>query len=309
MKRRHVLGGLAAGACALGFPLIRVAEAKRAQKVTLLHTNDTHSRIEPFASGRYKGMGGIARRAALIAEIKRSCPATLVLDAGDVLQGTPYFNMFKGSVEFEVMRRAGYDFAAIGNHDFDAGAERLLFLAKHHGKFPLLSANLLFSQPGAERLVRPYVIREVGGWKIGIFGLGIRFKGLVPSALHRGVRYVDPIPIARKLVKVLREQHRCDAVILLSHLGLTGFDREAGDRDVAREVPGIDVILGGHTHTFLARPVEVRGSDGRVTRIYQVGHSGLYLGQIELSFSPADDLGVRQRALPVMPTAPRGKAP
>ncbi len=309
MKRRHFLAGLTAGGCALGFPLIRMAEARRAQTVMLLHTNDTHSRIDPYASGKYKGMGGIARRAALIAEIKRQHPATLVVDAGDLLQGTPYFNLFKGSVEFETMRRAGYDLCAIGNHDFDAGAERLLFLAKHHGKFPLITANILFSQPGAERLIQPYTIREVGGWKLGFFGLGVRFRGLVPASLHNGVKYIAPIPVARTIVKTLRETHRCDAVIALSHLGYTGFDKEPGDCDLAREVPGIDIIIGGHTHTFLEHPKGIRSTDGRLTRIYQVGHSGLYLGQIELSFAPHDSLQIRQQNVPIVAPTPQVKAP
>lgn len=299
IHRRHFLGGLLGVGASLGFPLIRVADARRAQTLTILHTNDTHSRIDPFQTGKYKGMGGVARRAALIAQIKRQNPATLVLDAGDVLQGTPYFNMFNGRVEFEALRRSGYDMVAIGNHDFDAGSERLLFLAKNHGKFPLVCANLLFSQSGAERLVKPYEIREVGGWKVGILGLSVRLRGLVPSKLHNGVQYVSPLPVAKKLVKQLREVHRCDAVIALSHLGYTGFDGEPGDQDLAREVPGIDIIIGGHTHTFLMQPTQVKAPDDRTTRIYQVGHSGLYLGRIDLSFAPRTGLQIREKNVPV----------
>lgn len=299
MDRRQFLGGLVGAGATLGFPLIRVAEARRPQTLTILHTNDTHSRIDPFQEGKFKGQGGVARRATLIAQIKQQNPATLVLDAGDVLQGTPYFNMFHGSVEFEAMRRMGYDMVAIGNHDFDKGAQRLLFLAKHHGKFPLVCANLLFSQPGADKLVRPYLIKDVGGWKVGVFGLGVRFRGLVPAKLHQGVTYASPIPVAQKLVKQLREVHRCDAVIALSHLGYVGFDGEPGDQDLARQVPGIDIIIGGHTHTFLMRPTQVKAPDGRMTRIYQVGHSGLFLGRIDLSFVPRTGLEIREKNVPV----------
>lgn len=307
LSRRQLVSGLLLGGGCLGFPWIRSAEARRAQTITIIHTNDTHSRIDPFPDGKYKGLGGIAQRASLIAQIRRKNPATLVVDAGDILQGTPYFNMFHGRVEFETMKKSGYDVSAIGNHDFDAGVERLLYLAQHHGKFPLLSANLQFAQSEAERLVRPYLVKEIGGWKLGLFGLGVRFRGLVPQKLHQGVTYLSPLTVAKACVKTLREQHRCDAVIALSHLGYVGFDGEPGDQDLAREVPGIDIIIGGHTHTFLSHPTLVRTTDGQISRIYQVGHSGIYVGQIDLFFHPHDNLQIREQNLLVEPMAPQSQ--
>lgn len=305
LSRRQVLTGVFVGGGCLGFPLIRSADARREQTVTIVHTNDTHSRIDPFPDGKYKGLGGIAQRASLIAEIRRKNPATLVVDAGDILQGTPYFNLFHGQVEFETMRQAGYDVAAIGNHDFDAGSERLLYLARHYGRFPLLSANLQFSQSEAASLIRPYMIKEIGGWKIGLFGLGVRFRGLVPQKLHQGVEYLPPLAVAKRCVQVLREQHRCDAIVALSHLGYVGYDGEPGDQDLAREIPGIDIIIGGHTHTFLSEPTVVRNPIGETTRIYQVGHSGIYVGQIHISFHPKRVLEIQNQSTLVEPGSSR----
>jgi 5'-nucleotidase len=246
-------------------------------------------------------MGGIARRASLIAQIRKQNPATFVVDAGDLLQGTPYFNIFKGKVEFETMSRAGYDFMTIGNHEFDAGVERLLYLANHHARFSLLSANLIFSQPGSDRLIQPYAVRSVSGWKLGFFGLCVKLEGLVSAKLHRGVHSVEPIAIARRMVRILRETHRCDAVILLSHLGYNSYHGEPGDLDLAKEVTGIDIIIGGHTHTFLKQPTVVKSGNGQITRIYQVGHSGVYLGKIDLHFHPYSDLSIKDHTLPIAP--------
>jgi len=252
--------------------------------VTLLHTNDTHSRIDPYPSGRKKGMGGVAKRSTLIQQLKAKQPHTLVVDAGDVFQGTPYFNLFKGRLELEVMSKMGYDLATIGNHDFDLGANWFLTSAQKYANFPFVSANLHFSQAHAGRVVKPYTIKQVGGRKLGFFGLGIQFQGLVPKKLHKGVTYSDPIRAAEKTVRILRHQHKCDVVILLSHLGYTGSKGEPGDVDLPGKVGGIDVIIGGHTHTFLQTPTVKVSKHGKQTKIYQVGHSGICLGQIDLLF-------------------------
>lgn len=282
MKRREFVAGLVGGAVCGG--MVQTSLAASTNKVTILHTNDTHSRIDPFAGGRYKGMGGIARRAALIASIKKAHPATLVVDAGDIFQGTPYFNIFRGQLELKTMSMAGYDVATLGNHDFDLGSAWMLKMVQQHASFSFVSANYEFSQSAAKKLIQPYQIKVVNGWRIGFFGLGVRFRGLVSQSLHKGVVYQPPVAVARQVAATLRSKHRCDAVVALSHLGYSGFDGEVGDRDLAKQVPGIDVIIGGHTHTFLKKPTVVMAPDGRQTHIVQVGHSGIYLGQIDLHF-------------------------
>lgn len=299
MKRRIFLAGMSAG---LSCPTLAHAANKPTNLITILHTNDTHSRIDPFPRGKYKGMGGISRRYTVIKQIRKSRPHSLLIDAGDIFQGTPYFNLFKGKIELETMSRMGYDFATIGNHDFDLGADWLLKVSQKHAKFPFLSANLLFSQAGADKIVRPYTVKTIGGRKIGLFGLGVRFRELVAESLHRGVKYTDPIAAAKKVVRVLREKHRCEAVILISHIGYHGFDGEPGDLDLARQVPGIDVIIGGHTHTFLYKPTKIKAPDGRITQIHQVGHSGILLGQIDLVFDARGALSVQNTVHSVAPS-------
>jgi 5'-nucleotidase len=222
-----------------------------------------------------------------------------VVDAGDIFQGTPYFNLFHGRVELETMSRAGYDIATLGNHDFDLGAEWLLTALERYASFAMCSSNLVFSHPSAGKLIKPYLLREVGGRRLGFFGLTIQLQGLVPVELWKGVRYLEPIRVARQMVKLLREKHHCDAVILLSHLGYTGFQQEPGDIDLAKAVKGIDLIVGGHTHTFLDKPHWVRYADGTETAIVQVGHSGIYLGQVDLHFSERRPVRVEQHALPI----------
>lgn len=276
-----------------------------AAKVTLLHTNDTHSRIDPFPSGPWKDQGGIAQRAALIARLRRENPATLVADAGDIFQGTPYFNLFKGRVELETMSLASYDIATLGNHDFDLGSAWLLTAIQKYARFSFVSSNLAFSQPSASRLIQPYLIREIQGRRLGFFGLTVQFQGLVPAHLHEGVTYHDPIRAARRMVGLLRHKLRCDAVILLSHLGLTGFAGEPGDVDLAASVEGIDAILGGHTHTFLSTPRLIRDPAGHETPIFQVGHSGLFLGQIDLLFPPKQPPQIQSQGHPVLPPVRR----
>lgn len=285
MDRRAFLGSLgAAGAASVLLGREGIA-ATKAPVVTILHTNDTHSRIDPFSGGKFRGQGGIAQRAAMIAEIRAKKPASLVVDAGDIFQGTPYFNLFRGRVELETMSRAGYDISAIGNHDFDLGADWLLTAIQRYATFSFCSANLLFSQPEAQKLVRPFLIRHVGGRKLGFFGLGVRFRGLVPAHLCKGVRYADPLQVSRKMVRLLREKHRCEAVIALSHLGYMGYESEPGDMDLAKSVRGIDLIIGGHTHTFLSTPRLERNAFQEETHIVQVGHSGVWLGEVELHFA------------------------
>jgi 5'-nucleotidase len=284
-SRRRALGQLGTGAALVAVPTLilpRRARAAPALRLTVLHTNDTHSRMEPFENGPHQGKGGVARRATLIRRARADNPNTFVFDGGDTFQGTPWFNEFKGTIDIQAMRAMGYDATAMGNHDFDAGVEQLrdnLALAPH---LAALTANFVVAKGSVlDGRIEPHRVYERGGRKIGVFGLGVRFEGLVNPRLHVGVTYKDPIEAAREQVGGLRDQG-CDVVIALSHLGYKGYSGEPGDLDWPKEVAGVDYVVGGHTHTFLKEPTLVVHRSGWRTPVMQVGHSGLNLGRAEI---------------------------
>ena len=258
-----------------------------AVRLVVLHTNDTHSRMDPFPmdGGRFQGLGGAARRATLIRRVRAANEHVLLLDSGDIFQGTPYFNFFGGELEFRAMTAMGYDVATLGNHDFDNGVDGLVAMLPEAG-FEFVSANYDVSGSALEGHVEPYTIREFGGVKVGVFGLGIAFEKLVLASLHEGVVYTDPVAAARGTCRALREQ-RCSLIICLSHLGYRYGDARPSDQVLAAEVPQIDLILGGHTHTFLDDPeVFDQGRNG-FTVVNQVGWGGMRLGRIDVGFDPA----------------------
>lgn len=257
--------------------------------LVILHTNDTHSRIDPFPmdGGPHQGLGGVARRAALVRRIRGEHPHVLLLDAGDIFQGTPYFNFFRGEIELRAMSAMGYDAATLGNHDFDNGVSGLVDVLPH-AAFPFVSANYRIEDPDLAGRVQPWVVREVGGVKVGIFGLGIAFEGLVPRQLHEGVSYEDPYGAAQGAVAHLRRQG-CSLVICLSHLGYRYSGERPSDTLLAQKVEGIDLILGGHTHTFMDRPDVYSDADGRSTLVHQVGFGGIRLGRIDVLLAREGD--------------------
>jgi 5'-nucleotidase len=257
--------------------------------LVILHTNDTHSRMDPFPmdGGPFQGLGGVARRASLIRRVRAESPHVLLLDSGDIFQGTPYFNFFKGEIEFEAMSALAYDVATIGNHDFDNGVPGLAEMMPR-ATFDFVSANYdVAGSPLASR-VRPWVIREVGGVRVGIFGLGIAFAGLVLEGLHEGVHYTDPFAAARRSVSELRTEG-CSLIVCLSHLGYRYRDDAPSDTLLAQEVEGIDLILGGHTHTFMDTPDVYTQPDGRRTLVNQVGWGGMRLGRMDVVLGPGDE--------------------
>ncbi len=260
-------------------------------RLVVLHTNDTHSRMDPFPmdGGPFAGLGGAARRATLIRRVREANEHVLLLDSGDIFQGTPYFNFFAGEIEFRAMTAMGYDIATLGNHDFDNGVDGLVSMLPEAG-FEFVSANYDVSASALAGHVRPYTIREFDGVKVGIFGLGIAFENLVLASLHEGVRYTDPIEAARTACRELRDQG-CSLVICLSHLGYRYADPDRpSDRTLAETAPDIDLILGGHTHTFLDEAVVFgrgrAGSQGETgfTVVNQVGWGGMRLGRVEVTF-------------------------
>ncbi|PKV66518.1 bifunctional metallophosphatase/5'-nucleotidase [Pontibacter ramchanderi] len=289
MKRRDFLKHTALGAAGismLGLPLSAEAAARDGIKLTILHTNDQHSRIDPFPDDgrKYGGMGGMARRATLIKSIRQQEPNVLLLDSGDIWQGTPYFNFFEGELEYKLMTQMGYDAATLGNHDFDIGLEGLQKQLPLAG-FPFLTANYDFSNTILKDRFQPYKVFDKQGIRVGIFGLGIELDGLVSKNMYGETVYLDPVEKAREMVQALREKEKCHYVICLSHLGYSYDNDKIDDRKLATQVSGIDLILGGHTHTFMEKPEVLRHENGHETMINQVGWSGLFLGRIDVTFS------------------------
>ena len=254
--------------------------------ITILHTNDTHSQIDPVAANDklYPGKGGVARRATLVKRVRKENPNTLLIDGGDAFQGTPYFNFYKGEVEYKAMSEIGYDASTLGNHEFDNGVEALA-AAMQFAKFDLVSANYDVRGTPLEGRIKQYVVRELRGVRIGLFGLGISPVGLITPANFKGVTYRDPAVAAREVVKTLRQTERCSMVVAMTHLGYYPEPRagEIGDSQVAAQVDGIDFIAGGHTHTFMKKPVSVKQPSGKETLIFQVGKSGIYVGRVDFT--------------------------
>ena len=261
------------------------AEAAGTRKITILHTNDVHSRLDPFPmdGSRNQGLGGVAARAALINEIRNEGGQVLLLDAGDIFQGTPYFNIYKGEPEIKAMSMMGYDAATMGNHDFDGGLENFATQLQH-AHFPILICNYNFSGTAMESKFKPYTVFQKGGLKIGVLGVGIELKGLVPENLYGKTVYLNPIESANQTADLLRKKG-CDMIICLSHLGDKYDDDKLSDEILAKETYDIDLIIGGHTHRFFEEPRKYRNRKGGDTVVNQVGWAGIQLGRLDYSFS------------------------
>lgn len=258
----------------------------RLHRLTILHTNDTHSRMDPFPldGSRNEGQGGVAPRAALIKKIRREEDHVLLLDAGDIFQGTPYFNIYKGEPEIKAMTAMGYEACTIGNHDFDAGVENLALQMKRHAAFAAIISNYDFSGTAMESVAVPYKIISKGKLKVGILGVGIELNGLVPDNLYGATRYLDPVAKANETAGILQRKG-CDLIVCLSHLGYKYASNKVSDQVLARETENIDLIIGGHTHSFLDKPDVVQNKRGKDVVINQVGWAGLQLGRLDYDFS------------------------
>lgn len=254
-------------------------------RLTILHTNDVHSRVEPFPDdgSRNANRGGASRRAALIKKIRQEQPHVLLLDCGDMFQGTPYFNYFNGSLEIKLMNAMQYDVATIGNHDFDLGVEQL---EKHliDAEFEMVNGNYILQDSPIYDQVKPYTIRKKGGVKIGIFGVGIELEGLVPKSLYGDIVYQDPIKKAQEIADKLHHEEKCDFIICLSHLGYKYRNNKVSDVVLAESTRHINLILGGHTHTFLEAAVQHQNLDKKPVIINQVGWAGIMLGRLDVVF-------------------------
>ncbi|MBM3185528.1 MAG: metallophosphatase [Bacteroidetes bacterium] len=288
MQRRKFLKNLTltSGAIALGkFSFGKQSTSIRKSKLVILHTNDTHSHIEPFPANhsKFPGMGGVAKRHSLIQKIRSEEDHVLLLDCGDIFQGTPYFNTFHGELEMKLMSTMGYDAATMGNHDFDIGLDGFLN-AKQFANFPFLCANYDFSETILKDQTQSYKIFKKGGLKIGVFGIGVELQGLVPDDKFGKTKYLDPIDTANRISMELNSKG-CDLVICLSHLGYEYPNSiKVSDRILASKTEFIHLILGGHSHTFLEKPTIEKNTVGNPVVINQVGWAGVNLGRIDIDF-------------------------
>ena len=289
MKRRAFLKQTSASAALVGLGSVGLSSCMQlnpTKQITILHTNDVHSHIDPFGpeDGRNPNKGGVARRATLIDNIRKENPHALLLDAGDIFQGTPYFNYYGGELEFKLMSKLRYDAATIGNHDFDNGIDGL-FAQLPHAKFQFLSANYDFSNTILDGSVKPYEVFVKNGIRIGVFGIGIQLDGLVLKNLYKETKYLDPIEISQDMSRILKEEENCDLIICLSHLGYNYSNTNIiGDLKLAENSNNIDLIIGGHSHTFLPKPTVVKNKEGNNMLVNQVGCYGINLGRIDFYF-------------------------
>lgn len=255
--------------------------SRKTKKLTILHTNDTHSNIDPFPSNhsKYPGMGGVSKRFELIQKIRSEEDNVLLVDAGDIFQGTPYFNKYHGLLEMKLMTEMGYDVATMGNHDFDIGLDGFA-KARDYAKFPFVCSNYDFSNTQNKGLTQENLILNKGGLKIGLFGVGVELKGLVPDDRYGNTIYNDPITVANQQAQQLKSQG-CDLIVCLSHLGYEYKTDKVSDRVLARSTENIHLIIGGHTHTFLPEPTIEKNMIGEHVMINQVGWAGINLGRID----------------------------
>lgn len=294
MDRKSFLKAIGGGTLAMALaPNMMKAEGlaipglQSTNKLTILHTNDQHSRIEPFDASYTKNpnQGGFARRASLIQQIRNQESNVLLLDSGDIFQGTPYFNFFGGELEFKLMSMMKYDASTMGNHDFDNGLDGFSKVLPT-AKFPFICSNYDFKNTILDGKTSPYKIFNKNGIKVGIFGVGIQLDGLVGKKQYGETVYSDPVDVAQHYSNFLKKDQQCDLVICLSHIGYDYKDEpnKISDKILAASTENIDIILGGHTHTFLPEPQTFTNRQGKNVLVNQVGWAGLLLGRIDFHF-------------------------
>lgn len=262
--------------------------ASAQKQITILHTNDTHSCIMPLnanlADTMMAGRAGYLRRAALVQQERKLDADLLLLDSGDFSQGSPYYTMFKGDVEVGLMNIMGYDAATIGNHEFDFGLENMARIFRL-AEFPIVCANYDFTGTPVEGLVKPYITLKRKGLRIGIFGVSPKLKGLVDENKCKGVAYLDPVATADSIATVLREKEKCDLVICLSHLGWMLMPPDPDDQQLIARSHDIDVVLGGHSHTYLQQLQFVDNANGRLIADDQNGKNAIFVGKLTVNMS------------------------
>jgi 5'-nucleotidase len=305
MKRRDFIHNTAVSSAFLGLGGLSLSSFKTldTKHITILHTNDVHSYIDPFPPNHPKNpnMGGVARRAALIESIRKENPNVLLLDAGDIFQGTPYFNYYGGELEFKLMSMMKYDLATLGNHDFDNSIDGF-YKQLPNATFDFVSANYDFKNTVLDGIVKPYKIFIKNGIKIGVFGLGVALEGLVDKKNSKETVYNDPVGISQDMARILKQEQKCDLVICLSHIGYKYKDEpnKICDVTLAGKTKDIDLIIGGHTHTFLDKPTVLKNADGKEVLVNQVGCYGINLGRIDFYLENNDSKTVKSQSIIVV---------
>ncbi|MAN29278.1 MULTISPECIES: bifunctional metallophosphatase/5'-nucleotidase [Mesonia] len=303
MKRKTFIQNTAAAGIFTGIGglgLLSSSFKAPAKHITILHTNDVHSHIEPFPAddAKYPNLGGISRRYSLIENIRKENPNTLLLDAGDIFQGTPFFNFYGGEIEFKLMSKLKYDAATLGNHDFDNGIDG--FNAQlPNADFSFISSNYDFSNTILDGKVKDYQVFTKDGVKIGVFGLGIELDGLVSKKNYKETQYLNPVEIAQEMTKKLKQEEKCDLVICLSHLGYHYDSDKIDDLKLASQTKDIDLIIGGHTHTFLPKPTVTKNLEGKKVLVNQTGWAGVNLGRIDFYLDQENNISAEGAAIEV----------
>ncbi|MGP1476498.1 MAG: bifunctional metallophosphatase/5'-nucleotidase [Phocaeicola sp.] len=263
----------------IGLPV----SAQNTKELFILHTNDTHSRIEPLSETdpdpNIAGNAGYVRRATFIKQMREIHPNLLLFDCGDISQGTPYYNMYKGELEFKLMNEMKYDAATIGNHEFDFGLDNMARLFKM-ANFPIVCANYDVRGTVLEGLVKKYIILKRNGIKIGVFGLSPEIDGLIQASKCEGVKYESPKTAAQHVAHFLKHNKKCDVVICLSHMGWK--DLNDCDFDWIPTTKDVDVVLGGHSHTYMKEPKLVKNANGVEIPVQQEGKHGAFVGVMKL---------------------------
>ena len=259
--------------------------AKAQKQIVILHTNDTHSTIEPVSKySKVKeaaGKAGCVRRATMVKQLREQNPDILLFDSGDFSQGSTFYTMYKGDVEVGLMNIMGYDAATIGNHEFDFGLDNLARLARQ-AKFPIVCSNCDFTGTPCQDVIKKYCVVVRDGVRIGVFGLTPKIEGLVMKENIAGVKYIDPIQATKEMVSVLRDKERCDIVVCLSHLGWKLAPEYIDDQVLISSTTGIDIVLGGHSHTYMKEMEWVDNAEGKSIPVDQNGKHGAFVGKITL---------------------------
>ena len=257
--------------------------AKGPKKITVLHTSDTHSCVLPLnknlADTMLADRGGFLRRIAMLKQERQSDPDLLLFDCGDFSQGSSYYTMFKGDVEVELMNRMHYDAVTIGNHEFDFGLDNMIRLFKL-ADFPVVCSNYDFGDTELKDIVKPYIVLKRKGVKIGVFGVCPPLEGLVSTKNYGPLKYLDPVEVTERMVDILRNQKKCDVVICLSHLGWEISDYP--DNELIKRTSGIDLVLGGHSHTYLKTLGYETDKTGRKVPVDHEGKHGIFVGKMQL---------------------------
>ena len=289
MNRKQFIYNTILATTGLSMPFNSVDLNKKQKKLTILHTNDMHSHIFPFKSGKYKGLGGMAERATLIKSIRERNDNVLLFDAGDIFQGTPYFNFFGGELEFKLMSEMNYDAATLGNHDFDNGIRGFNDKLKY-AKFSFINSNYDFSNTILNGKIKKFKIFKKDQIKIGVFGLGVELDGLVQKRLYGDTIYNDPIEVANEVSSKLKFDYDCDMIVCLSHLGLEYESDKVSDLKVAKNSSCIDLIIGGHTHSFLEKSIIVTNQINKKVIVSQAGYGGIKLGRLDFIFNKKNEI-------------------